>query len=95
MNVQVWAHLWILSSFSLINVLMSVSYCDYYHSSVVSVEIWDGDDFRRFLFSFRVVFGYPGLVLVPYNIYDYFLNISKELGWNFNEYYIESIYWFW
>jgi hypothetical protein len=50
----------------------------YYYSSVVWLEIRDGDSLRS-LFIVQDQFSYPGSFVCPYTVENYFFKVCKEL----------------
>ena len=94
--ICVWINIGVFSSIALISlsVFMSISSCFYYCSSIIELNVRDGDTSRS---SFLVQddFGYPGFFVLPYEVDYCSFKVCEELCWYFDWDCIESIDHFW
>ena len=88
---QVFFGVWIdIRVFNLIllvylSVFMPISSCFHYYSSIVELEVRDGDAFGYF-FLVQDCFGYPGFFVFPNEIEYCSFEVCEELCWDFNRY---------
>jgi hypothetical protein len=97
-TVGLWIHFWFFNSITLIYLFVTVPVnCSFYHNcSVVHLEVRDGESTRVFFFfSFFIVensFCYPRFFVIPDEFANCpFLLCYKELSWNFDGDFIESV----
>ena len=79
--INLWVNIWVFYSIPLVDfsVFMPVSSCFYYCSSVIELDVRDGNA-SRISFIVQDCFGFPGFFVSP-NKLDYFsLKGCKEFG---------------
>jgi hypothetical protein len=91
-SIGLWVYFSVFDLITMINLSVSIPIpCSfYYYYSVVQLEVWDSDTSRR-SFIVQDCFSYPGFFVFPYEVENCSFQLCKELCWNFDEDFIESV----
>ena len=92
--IGVWINIFYLIPLIHLSVFMPIPDCFHYYSSIVELEIRDGDAFGS---SFHVqdCFSYPGFFVFLYKGEHCSFNVYEEFCWDFDGGCLESVDCFW
>ena len=93
-----WINIGVFDSIPLVypSVFMPIPGSFYYCSSIIELDLRDGDACRSsFIVQDFFFFGYPGFFIFPYEVEYCSFKVCEELSWDFDRDCIESIYCFW
>jgi hypothetical protein len=95
-SIGVWVYFRVFDSIPLTNLCVPIKIpCSfYYYCFVTQLEVRDGDIYRSYFIA-QDCFSYLVLYEIPFEIQNCSVKVCKELCWDFDGKYIESVYCFW
>ena len=80
--IGVWMNIWIFYSIPLdtLFVFMTIPDCFYYCSSIIEVNVRDGDTSRSSFFCVQECFGYPEFFVFPYEAEYFSFKVCEDFG---------------